>query len=361
MTRGRAVAASAGIVIVGLATWLVGFAPATVSPPRPIAIPTSGYVALGDSYSAGEGLNPYLVGTQNVAFHGNRCHRSSGAYGAVLAGQPNARNFVFRACSGAVIAEVAMRDQRHGAISAGGPQIHGLSDAGLVTLTIGGNDALFATIVQFCGLQSHCLDSPKWRRDGAPNLRTWADTRLATIADDLRTLLEQLSVSLPHARIIVLGYPLLFSLHPTSGGQRSCLTYGLFSRDERIGLRQLGDRLNLHIAKTALATGHEYVHVADAFDGHETCGQKGQWLQFFRIDPENLTSKDMFDAGNFHPTADGQRMLARLVACYLETHPTNRVPAQIRHRADRATSLAQLAGTWPMGRATDAVMQCARR
>src|SRR5687768_3136073 len=58
------------------------------------------YVALGDSYSAGEGLTPYKPGTQDRDDGGNRCHRSNHAYpvkvGAALAVEP-----VFVACSGA--------------------------------------------------------------------------------------------------------------------------------------------------------------------------------------------------------------------------------------------------------------------
>jgi lysophospholipase L1-like esterase len=323
----RIIGALAAANVLLAVAWLVGFGPPTVSRPDPITVPGEGFVALGDSYSAGEGLNPYLRGTQNTAFRGNRCHRSRDAYGAVLAGGPDTERFTFRACSGAVIAHILDTSQLHEGVDVGGPQLHDVNDAGLVTITIGGNDALFADIVQFCALRMKCLDTPKWHRDGSLNLRAWANARVPQISDDLRTLFGELSAALPRARVIVLGYPRLFSLHPKSGGQRSCLAYGLFSDNERRGLRALGDRLNTEIADIARSSGFEYIHVADAFDGHETCGPKGQWLQFFRVDPENLTTKDIFDAGNFHPTTDGQAMLARLVACYLDRYPTKQPQA----------------------------------
>jgi lysophospholipase L1-like esterase len=353
--RVRAVVSGVAGVVAATGAFLFGFGGTNVARPARLDTPAGTYFALGDSYSAGEGLNPYIRGTQNVRAGGNRCHRSNEAFGAIL----GSRATMFRACSGAVIAEISSVGQQHDGFDVGGPQLQGVTHAALVTMTISGNDALFADVVQFCALRLHCIDSTKWNRDGELTLRSWVDARLARISTDLSGLLSQISERLPGARVVVVGYPRLFSVAPNSGGQRSCLIYKVFSDDERSQLRDLGDRLNFEIARQALATGHEYVHVADAFDRHETCGSGGQWLQFFRIDLENLTTKDAFDAGNFHPTTDGQAMMARLVACYLKAHPDPDVAANVRTNANAAQNLATLFDGRSVGRSGDAVFACA--
>ena len=68
----------------------------------------------------------------------------------------------FPACSGAVIPDIYTAFPRYAkgrpAVTVG-PQVDGAvhPDVGLVTLTIGGNDALFADIVQFCFQAPNCM------------------------------------------------------------------------------------------------------------------------------------------------------------------------------------------------------------
>src|SRR4051812_3176431 len=86
--------------------------PPDIPPPRPLQVMLSSpgrYVALGDSYSAGEGLPPYVTGTENVP-EGDRCHRSDFGYPEQLkiveldeAGAKKPVTPEFRACSGAEV------------------------------------------------------------------------------------------------------------------------------------------------------------------------------------------------------------------------------------------------------------------
>src|SRR5882724_3006447 len=94
--------ATATTFIVATVTWSV-LAPG----PASAATPTPVYVALGDSYSSGEGAcKPvtitgcdYRAGTATGA---DNCHRSSNAYGAREAAKlAHGWKFVFAACSGA--------------------------------------------------------------------------------------------------------------------------------------------------------------------------------------------------------------------------------------------------------------------
>ncbi len=118
------------------------------------------YIALGDSFSSGEGVPPYFNGTDTAA---NQCHDSTRAYpvtvATTLGDYPNpAGNFGFHACSGAVVADVwGTNGPGVGTIggigqwNASSPQIsHVESRTGLVTLSIGGNDVGFGTLLRTC-------------------------------------------------------------------------------------------------------------------------------------------------------------------------------------------------------------------
>ena len=111
---------------------------------------TGPYLAIGDSYSAGEGNRPFVAGTAQT-----NCDRSiSTAYPVLLGVRP----ITFRACSGAIVADVAERPAvRNGIVVP--TQIDGMvhPDVRLVTLTIGGNDALFSKVAISCFAKANCL------------------------------------------------------------------------------------------------------------------------------------------------------------------------------------------------------------
>src|SRR5947209_100739 len=79
-----------------LALLLLLLLSACTAQPQPKLLPGTHrfhrYVALGDSYSAGEGLEPYQEGSDTEH---DRCHRSDNAYAIYVA----AKHRVFVACS----------------------------------------------------------------------------------------------------------------------------------------------------------------------------------------------------------------------------------------------------------------------
>lgn len=147
------------VLVVSLAISSAVVATASSAGAAAIPNPLGGtYVALGDSFSSGEGAPPYLPGTAVGTGHPidrNQCHRSSLAYPSLVAarfGVP-ANRFQFWACSGAVLANVA------GPFALGGQgqwneavQLGHLNNqnAKLVTISIGGNDANFGAIAHAC-------------------------------------------------------------------------------------------------------------------------------------------------------------------------------------------------------------------
>jgi len=104
------------------------------------------YVAMGDSYTSGEGNPPFEYGTDvsNV----NGCHRSSLAYPRLLQNDPDLEfgPTAFVACSGATTASIVGTGQWNES-----PQADALTDeTEIVTLTIGGNDIGFSDYVLGC-------------------------------------------------------------------------------------------------------------------------------------------------------------------------------------------------------------------
>lgn len=102
------------------------------------------YVALGDSYSAGEGAPPFMQGTDGP---GDFCHRSASAYSQVL-GQAYNIKPRFYACSGATTADITSQPRFGEPPQVTEPGVD--STASLVTMTIGGNDAGFAYLLTKC-------------------------------------------------------------------------------------------------------------------------------------------------------------------------------------------------------------------
>ena len=119
------------------------------------------YVALGDSYSSGEGVGSYTADTNTTG--SNECHRSMLAYPELVANAQGygQSNLDFAACSGAVVANLwGINGNSSTPGTAGlpgqggwneGPQLAQVkSTDSLVTVSIGGNDIGFSSLALDC-------------------------------------------------------------------------------------------------------------------------------------------------------------------------------------------------------------------
>ena len=232
------------------------------------------YVALGDSYAAGEGLAPYIEGTDTPPA-GDDCHRSqTQSYVEAVAAAVNATRVMFVACSGAQTANIFQSEQRSGA-GVQAPQ--GLLDATtrLVTISIGGNDMEFSNVVAFCIKTTHCNTAEYTPNDqpahgtSAP-LGSWAAYQLDRLHGRLHDVFAEIHQRAPQARVLVVGYPHLFGDTPSHDSACQQL-YSLVDSDKRSSLNGLADALNATIQLAAQETGAQYVDVASFFKGHEPC------------------------------------------------------------------------------------------
>jgi lysophospholipase L1-like esterase len=223
------------------------------------------YVALGDSYSSGVGAGDYLSASGS-------CERSADAYPEQWADANAPASFVSVACSAATTADVI--DSQISALSA---------RTTLVSITIGGNDAGFSSVMEKCVIFStgSCLSA--------------VSTAETFVADELPgrldNTLQAIRAHAPWAKVIVLGYPDLYDLSRSG----SCL--GL-STAARTALDQGANDLDLALRTAALAYKDTFADVRDQFAGHEIC-DSGSWLN----------SVDIFAiSSSYHPNAAGQEL-----------------------------------------------------
>jgi lysophospholipase L1-like esterase len=266
------------------------------SPARASSAPIP-YTALGDSYSAGEGNDPF----------DSDCHRALHADSAYPRILPSLVPYIsapnFHACTGAVTADVWRRPQpeRQGQ----GIQTSYLhrSDR-LVTLTIGGNDLRFSPILRECLLSFNCAES---------DLAGEVEAELAKIQPRLVDVYKQVRSRMsPTGYLVVAGYPRLFSLGPDAGCNP------LISPTESAWVDRLIDRGNARIAAAVRSARRRsgnvfYVDVAGGFAGHELCSSD-PWLYTLRLsfhEGRNLVQ------GSYHPTRKGQAAYAGAIAGFL--------------------------------------------
>jgi lysophospholipase L1-like esterase len=259
------------------------------------------YVALGDSYSSGEGNEPF----------DGPCHRALGADSAYPRMLPGMVDYLptpfFRACTGATIADVSQRPQpRRGSQDVQLEYVNSSTD--LVTLTIGGNDLGFASIVVRCLLPGDCSHG-----DFAARIEAGFAPIRPRLADTYRRVRARMD---PDGYLVVGGYPRLFRLGPKS----DCKSF--ISSREAAWIDSLVDRGNALIATATRDARYSsgnvaYVNVASHVTGHELCSDD-PWLYGIKVALEGGLIK-----GSYHPTKSGQRAFAAAFAAFLQ-RPTIR-------------------------------------
>ncbi len=222
----------------------------------------TGYVALGDSYSSGLGSGGYIASSGS-------CKRSTKAYPYLWAAAHSPSSFHFTACSGARTGDV-VADQL-------GPLGSG---TGLVSLTIGGNDAGFADVMTTCVLRSESACVARIN-----TAKGYVDS---TLPGRLDSVYSAISAKAPAAHVVVLGYPRLYK--PNGG----CVA-GL-SETERAAINNAADYLDSAIAKRAADHGFTFGDVRSTFTGHEICSGR-PWLR--SVNWLNISE-------SYHPNAAGQ-------------------------------------------------------
>lgn len=210
----------------------------------PASAAGSAYVALGDSYSSG-------VGTRSYLNDGTSCQRSVYAYPSLIA---SAKDYAlnFRACSGATVADVT--NTQLSALSA---------STAYVTMSVGGNDAGFASVLTTCA-------QPSWMSDCMGAIDRAQSYITTTLPGTLSTLYASIRSRAPYAKVTIVGYPRIFN-------GDDCNLFTWFSPTEESRLNQTADLLNGKLAALAASKGFAFANPTTAFVGHAVC-DRAEWI-----------------------------------------------------------------------------------
>ena len=199
------------------------------------------YVAQGDSYASGTGTREY---------YDAGCQRSVHAYPKQIAAQ-DGLNLAHVACSGARIPDV--RANQLGALSAA---------TDLVTLSIGGNDAGFSSVITRCALP--------WPFSCSGDITNSRNFITNTLPGQLDSLYTEIETRAPNAQVIIMGYPRLFN-------GESCNFAARISSGEQTSLNSVADLLATKTAAIATAHGFDFVDPRTSFNTHRICDDV-EWL-----------------------------------------------------------------------------------
>ncbi|GIF26088.1 hypothetical protein BJ973_003358 [Actinoplanes tereljensis] len=332
------------------------------------------YVALGDSYSSGEGNSPYDKNTDLKRTNGtkgaavNACHRSQASAFPRLVRQPGADtyggsstllsieqmatqhsygSFGFLACSGATTTAIA-RDAVNSPPSAS--DAAGYTDWGSanyqwgeltqveqgwldqdttqVSVSVGGNDVRFTDILNGCiAALSDCSgENYKLTRksNGVVDPEPLRDYETKIIRDmlpaKLKATYKAIHNAAPNAAIYVIGYPQMF---PDQESNDACYNIG---SQARLFLNALAGRLSVTISRAVddiRATGvniryvdtSSAIHLGAAGQKKWACdGSDGyRWLNAITSKTTDGSGENTPGTGSFHPTARGQQGFADIL------------------------------------------------
>ncbi|MBO9578073.1 MAG: LPXTG cell wall anchor domain-containing protein [Microbacteriaceae bacterium] len=360
--------AAAGAIIIGLGA---GAAPAAAAPPTP---PPGGsgdfdIVSLGDSYSAGFGILPFL---QDSPFPGtvteggvtlNGCYQAEADYPHQVAGL---LGFPLddQTCSGAVTANLTTTPQTT-MVGQLAPAVQAAAlsaQTDVVTLTIGGNDLLFSTIAEHCIRLSES-DAPisllfysptvssceqfytapagtySYTSDGTTYTNINVDELLTgTVVPALTATYAAIAAAAPNAEVFVVGYPQI----ATSDSTKAASCYSLdsdtapvdavpFGPSDILWLSQVEHALVDQIESLTAAAGTRF-HYVDGWTPsaeHTLCDGADSWITAmsgqigYGLDCDMLTQQPLvydgttvgcLDLGALHPNGAGVAALTGTVS-----------------------------------------------
>jgi lysophospholipase L1-like esterase len=258
VTRLRAVLATAAVLAPVVLAVSAGSATA--------AAPTR-YVALGDSYAAAP-LVPDQTGTPAG------CFRSTQNYPRLAAQQLGA-TLTDVSCSGAETRD--MTNAQSTSIGTNPAQLTALTaDTGLVTLTIGGNDIGFTSIIEECTKRSSSnLAGAACKKFYNSAGHDELEKRISDTGPKVASVLSGIKQRAPHARVALVGYP---DILPDTG--LGCYPVLPFSPGDTAYLRGIEKSLNSMLRAQAASAGVAYVDTYTPSIGHDACTPKGtKWVE----------------------------------------------------------------------------------
>ncbi len=297
------------------------------------------YLAMGDSYTSGEGdvgrdvngKKYYLAGTD---VDKDDCHLSSRSYPFLLKAEWGITNSRMRsvACSGAQVlpdfygnsANYPGQEQRllkRGDITVLKQQALEKFTPGhvqqiefvkkyqpkLVTLTGGGNDVGFADILEYCALPDGGTLVPgfgdcEYAKFNS-NLYNMLVNAIDTQYNFTKQLIGKMQQASPTTKIVLIGYPSFIK------PQFLCAPNGgTLSQSEATMINTMLIRMNSMLQRAAHDTDITYVDITDALNGGRIC----EGSKYMTGVLKNMMGQSE-EAERFHPNAEGHKRIATAI------------------------------------------------
>ena len=271
-------------------------------------ITTQQYLALGDSFSAGEGAYSYELGTDTS---NNKCHLSTKSYPYRIATLQNYTSFHSIACSGATSKDITGHAQypTQPTPNSLGSWMPGLtsqvnkvltSQPNIITIGIGGNDIGFRQKLTECVKPGTCFNSYDARVGLVDEIDNEYNKLVATYSSVKDTAKST-------SKIYAIGYP---HIADSSG---SCADNVHLNSEEISLSNTLIDHLNYAIQQAALSSGIAYVNVSDAFNGRRLCDGSANNLAMNGL-TYGQEILHVIGAESFHPNSLGQKYLQSAIS-----------------------------------------------
>jgi hypothetical protein len=307
--------------------------------PAPIPSTSSDAVlaAFGDSYLSGEGIGWFYADT-NTSTSGlpdlsidaaNACRRSEFAYSPVVAAERELE-IAFYGCSGALATsgrpdDIDLHSER-GANSVYGQLLRWEAERGngndpeLVLLSLGGNDAEFATIGAACFLPGSC--------DNA--LDADATPVLSGVTDRVEIALTKARELFPTSPLVIVAYPQMFGPDidrcggqvPFNGAETRALQGFVDALNRAVGtaVDRVDDRRVVHFTGASAAyDGQRFCEIGADGNLAEPAAIRGLALQptegddlLDRLVPARIIHN------TFHPTRRGHELVAAALGEFLD-------------------------------------------
>lgn len=299
------------------------------------------YLALGDSYSSGEGDFSLETGTGNFMPHTDdsgppreNCHLSKTSYPYLLRDIYGIEDSMMKsvACSGAMTTDViANLSDYHGQndrlidvqdedvyqatalerfIPGRIPQIEFVRTykPRVITIGIGGNDAGFADRL------AECVSDPYFECDAASGLnnqRERVGQAIMNNAAKLQNVYKALRDASPTSKIYAIGYPQFIQ-----DSSAPCFLNGAFiNASERHFIAEAVAQMNAVVEATAISEGIEYIDVADSLVGGRLCeGVAHDYVTGARNELYQAIAIEDLRTFLYHPNAAGHEKIAKVIA-----------------------------------------------
>jgi len=269
--------------------------------------PLVNYLALGDSFSSGEGAFDYFLETDSKE---NKCHTSKRSYPYLIGLQLSLKSYNSVACSGARMQDIITYAQKQnvptpntmGRLLPGfQKQIQYVSDLSpnVVTVGVGGNDMGFNAKMKACISVGTCYKSYEDRLEIVHE----ANRQFQTLLDLYNSLKNTVE---PGTKLYVIGYP------HVAKADGDCAVNVRLDNQELMLSNQLIDYLNQVIATAAARTGLRYTDVSEAFSSHKMCETTPSQVAF-----NGVTAGDdkwgIFGNESFHPNYIGHQLYKQTI------------------------------------------------